>query len=40
MWTATATDNAFNVLQGTLVEDINDFIGKKCDEVRSEWERR
>ena len=40
MWTATATDNAFNVLQGTLVEDINDFIGKKCDEVRDDWDRR
>jgi hypothetical protein len=40
MWTATATDNAFNVLQGTLVEDINDFIGKKCDEVRDNWDRR
>ncbi len=38
MWTATATDNTFNVLQSTMVEDINDFIGKKCDEVKSEWE--
>lgn len=37
MWTATATDNSFNVLESTLVEDINDFISKKCDEVRSEW---
>jgi hypothetical protein len=37
MWTATATDNTFNVLQSTLVEDINDFIGKKCDEVKTEW---
>jgi len=37
MWTATATDNSFNVLESTLVEDINDFIDKKCDEVRSEW---
>ncbi|MFM9848500.1 MAG: hypothetical protein ACKVP3_15225, partial [Hyphomicrobiaceae bacterium] len=24
MWTATATDNTFNVLQSTIVEDIND----------------
>lgn len=38
MWTATATDNTFNVLQGTVVEDINDFIGKKCDEVKEEWQ--
>lgn len=37
MWTATATDNTFNVLQGTIVEDINDFIGKKCDEVKDDW---
>jgi len=37
MWTATATDNTFNVLQGTIVEDINDFIGPKCDEVKDEW---
>ena len=37
MWTATATDNTFNVLQSTLVEDINDFITKKCDEVKEEW---
>lgn len=37
MWTATATDNTFNVLQSTVVEDINDFIGPKCDEVKSEW---
>ena len=37
MWTATATDNTLNVLQSTLVEDINDFISKKCDEVKDEW---
>jgi len=37
MWTATATDNTFNVLQSTLVEDINDFIGPRCDEVKPEW---
>jgi hypothetical protein len=36
MWTATATDNTFNVLQSTVVEDINDFIDNKCDEVRDE----
>jgi hypothetical protein len=37
MWTATASDNTFNVLQGTLVEDINDFIGNKCTEVKDDW---
>jgi hypothetical protein len=38
LWTATAADNAVNMLSGTLVEDINDFITKKCDEVKSEWD--
>ena len=37
MWTATATDNTFNVLQSTLVEDINQFIADKCLEVKDEW---
>lgn len=37
MWTATATDNTFNFLESTIVEDINDFISKKCDEVKDEW---
>lgn len=37
LWTATAADNTVNVLSGTLVDDINDFIGKKCDEVKDEW---
>jgi len=36
MWTATATDNTFNVLQSTLVEDINEFIGKKCPALKDE----
>jgi hypothetical protein len=35
--TATAADNTVNILSGTLVEDINDFIGKKCDEVKDQW---
>ena len=37
VWTATGTDNTLNVLNGMLVEDINEFIGKKCDEVKSDW---
>lgn len=40
MWTATATDNTFNVLQSTMVEDINDFIGPKCQEVKDEWQSK
>lgn len=38
MWTATATDNTFNVLQSTIVEDINDFIQNKCMEVKDDWQ--
>lgn len=38
MWTATATDNTFNVLQSTIVEDINEFIGPRCEEVKAEWQ--
>lgn len=37
LWTATAADNTVNVLSGTLVKDINDFVTSKCDEVKSEW---
>ena len=37
LWTATAADNKLGVLQSTLIEDINDFTDKKCDEVKSEW---
>ena len=34
MWTATLTDNTFNVFEKTIVEDINDFLTKRCDEVK------
>lgn len=37
LWTATAADNTVNLLSGTLVDDINDFVSKKCDEVENEW---
>lgn len=40
MWTATATDNTFNVLQGTIVEDINSFITDRCNEVKADWSAR
>ena len=40
MWTATAADNTVNMLSGTLIEDINDFIGNRCDEVKEAWEAR
>lgn len=38
MWTATATDNTFNVLQTMIVDDINDFIDAKCLEVKDDWQ--
>ena len=40
MWTATATDNTFNVLQGTVVEDINEFTAARCDEVKEDWQAK
>ena len=33
LWSATAVDNTFNVLQGAVIEEINEFFGPKCDEV-------
>lgn len=38
MWTATATDNTVNVLGSMVVDDMNDFVTAKCDEVRTDWE--
>jgi len=38
LWSATAADNSFGVLQSTIVEDINDFIQTKCLEVKGEWQ--
>jgi hypothetical protein len=38
LWSATAADNSFGVLQSTVVEDINTFIEKRCMEVKKDWE--
>jgi hypothetical protein len=38
MWTATATDNTVNVLGSMVVDDMNDFVTAKCDEVKAEWD--
>ena len=35
LWSATAVDNMFNVLQGRVVERINEFLGPGCDEALS-----
>ena len=39
LWSATAADNTFGALQSTVVEDVNDFIGTKCLEVKDEWQK-
>ena len=36
LWSATAVDNMFNVLQSTVVERINEFLGSGCDEALSQ----
>jgi hypothetical protein len=38
LWSVTAADNTFGVLQSTVVEDINDFVQNKCMEVKGEWQ--
>jgi hypothetical protein len=38
LWSATAADNSFGLLQSTVVEDINEFIQTKCMEVKGEWQ--
>jgi hypothetical protein len=35
LWSASAVDNALNVLQGVVLEQINEFFGPKCDEAIS-----
>lgn len=37
MWTATAADNTIGVLQSMIVDDVNDFVDKKCEEVKADW---
>jgi hypothetical protein len=31
LWSASAVDNTFNVLQGIVLEQINEFFGPKCE---------
>ena len=38
LWSATAADNSFGVLQTIVVEDINEFIQTKCMETKEEWQ--
>jgi hypothetical protein len=37
LWTATAADNTVNVLSGSIVEELNTFVTKRCDEVKDQW---
>jgi hypothetical protein len=38
LWSVTAADNTFGLLQTTAVEDINEFINTRCMEVKEEWQ--
>jgi hypothetical protein len=38
LWSITAVDNTFGLLQSTAVEDINEFVTTKCMEVKEEWQ--
>jgi hypothetical protein len=37
LWTATAADNTVNILSSSIVEEVNTFVGKRCDEVKDQW---
>jgi hypothetical protein len=37
LWTATAADNTVNLLSSTIVDEVNDFVSKRCDEVKDQW---
>ncbi len=36
LWTATAADNTVNILSGSIVQEVNDFVSKSCDEVKDQ----
>ena len=38
LWSITAADNTFGLLQSIAVEDINEFISTKCLEVKDQWQ--
>jgi hypothetical protein len=40
LWSVTAADNTFGLLQSIAVDDINEFITTKCMEVKDEWQRK
>ena len=38
LWSATAADNTFGLMQSTLVEDVNRFVETRCMEVKEAWQ--
>jgi hypothetical protein len=38
LWSATAFYNIYGALQRTAVDDINEFIGTTCMEVKEAWQ--
>jgi hypothetical protein len=38
LWSITAADNTFGLLQSMAVDDINEFVTTKCMEVKDEWQ--
>ena len=40
LWSVTAADNTFGLLQSIAVDEINEFITTKCAEVKDEWQRK
>jgi hypothetical protein len=38
LWSVTAVDNTFGVLESLAVEEINKYIDAKCMEVKEEWQ--
>lgn len=37
LWSMTAADNTFGLLQSITVDDINEFVNTKCLEIKDEW---
>lgn len=40
LWSITAADNTFGLLQSIAVDDINEFVTTKCMEVNDAWQGR
>lgn len=38
LWSITAADNTFGLLQSIAVDDINEFVTNKCMEVKDAWQ--